>query len=403
MKRVVITGLGIISSIGNNASEVLSSLKTGQSGISFNPVYAELGLRCHIDGSINMMVEDKIDRRIRRFMSMSAAYAYIAMQQAINDAELTDKQISNPKTGLIIGSGGASHASIVEAADLLRNRGIRKVGPYRVPQTMGSTVSANLATAFKIKGLSYSISSACATSSHCIGNAYEQILMGNQDIMFAGGAEEVHWTSTMMFDAMGALSTKYNDTPEKASRPYDKDRDGFVYSGGSGVLVLEEYEHAISRGAKIYGEIVGYGASTDGADMVAPSGEGAVRSIQLAMRNIKSTIDYINTHGTSTPAGDIKELEAIKIVFRNNIPAISSTKSLTGHAQGAAGAHEAIYSLLMMQENFITASANIANLDPAAKNSPIVQQNQENIIINTAMSNSFGFGGTNATLIFSKV
>lgn len=403
MKRVVVTGLGIVSSIGNNVNEVLTSLKTGQSGIAFNPLYAELGLRCHIDGPIKMTVEDKIDRRIRRFMSISAAYGYIALQQAIDDAELSEAQVSNPRTGLIMGSGGASHGSIVEAADLLRERGIRKVGPYRVPQTMGSTVSANLATAYKIKGLSYSITSACATSSHCIGNAYEQILLGNQNIMFAGGAEEIHWTSTMMFDAMGALSTKYNDTPEIASRPYDKDRDGFVYSGGGGVIVLEEREHALARGAEIYGELVGYGASTDGADMVAPSGEGAERSIQLAMRNIKLPIDYINTHGTSTLAGDIKELDAIRRVFSDNIPPVSSTKSLTGHAQGAAGVHEAIYSLLMMQDSFIAPSFNIATIDPAAEDMPIVQKYQGNETLNTVISNSFGFGGTNATLIFSKI
>lgn len=402
MRRVVITGMGIVSCIGNNITEVLNSLKSGKSGITFNPQYVELGLRCHVDGSINMTVEDKIDRRLRRFMSMSAAYGYLAMQQAINDAELSDKQISNPKTGLIIGSGGASHGSIVEAADLLRQRGIRKVGPYRVPQTMSSTVSANLATAFKIKGLSYSISSACATSSHCIGSAYEQILLGNQNIMFAGGAEEIHWTSTMMFDAMGALSTKYNNTPEMASRPYDKDRDGFVYSGGSGVIVLEEREHALARNAKIYGEVIGYGASTDGADMVAPSGEGAVRSIQLAMRNITTPIDYINTHGTSTLAGDIKELEAIRTVFGKKIPSISSTKSLTGHAQGAAGVHEAIYSILMMKDKFIAASSNIQTLDPSAIGIPIVREYRENINLNMVMSNSFGFGGTNATLIFSN-
>ncbi len=336
-------------------------------------------------------------------MGDAAAYNYIAMQQAINDAGLTASEISNPNTGLIVGSGGASHANTVEASKILFEKGVRRVGSYRVPKTMASTTSANLSTAFKIKGISYSISSACATSAHCIGNAYEQILLGNQELMFAGGgAEEVHWTSTMMFDAMGALSTHFNDSPETASRPYDNNRDGFVFSGGAGILVLEDLEHARARQADIYAELVGYGASSDGANMVAPSGEGAVRSMQRALRYIDEKIDYLNTHGTSTPVGDIKELEAIRTVFGLNIPPISSTKSLTGHALGAAGVHEAIYSLLMMKDNFIAASANISEIDPPADEFPIVRELHSNIDINTLMSNSFGFGGTNCTLIFCR-
>jgi 3-oxoacyl-[acyl-carrier-protein] synthase I len=403
MRRVVVTGLGIISSIGTNMQEVIGSLRDGRSGVRFNQQYADLGLRCHVDGSIPVDCSELIERKLRRFMGDAAVYGYVALRDAIEDACLTANDISHPRTGLIMGSGGASHANTVAAADMLRARGIRRVGPYQVPRTMSSTISANLATAFQIKGLTYSISSACATSSHCIGSAYEQILFGKQDLMFSGGAEEVHWTSTMMFDAMGALATKYNDTPETASRPYDINRDGFVFSGGGGVLVLEELAHAQARGAKIYAELVGYGATTDGYDMVTPSGEGAARSMMQAMECVSNPIDYINTHGTSTPAGDIRELEAIKVVFGAAIPPLSSTKSLTGHALGAAGVHEAIYCLLMMQQGFIAASSNIDQIDPAASAMPIVRERRDNISLDTVMSNSFGFGGTNATLVFSAL
>jgi len=403
MKRIVITGAGIVSSIGNNKAEVTKSLRHGLSGIRFNPEYKALGLRCHIDGPIVIDQQAMIERKLHRFMGDAAAYGYIAMQEAIDDAGLTDSQVSNPDTGIIVGSGGASHANTIEAAELLQTKGIRRVDPYRVTKTMGSTTSANLATAFKIKGINYSISSACSTSAHCIGNAYEQILLGNQTVMFAGGAEEVHWSATMMFDAMGALSTHFNDSPETASRPYDKDRDGFVFSGGAGILVLESLEHAEARGANIYAELIGYAATSDGMDMVSPSGEGAIRSMQIALRNVSDKIDYINTHGTSTPIGDFKELEAIRAVFGDEIPAISSTKSLTGHALGAAGANEAIYSLLMMKEGFITASANISELDPAMGGFPIVRKNINHTELNTVMSNSFGFGGTNSTLVFRRI
>ena len=400
MKRIVITGLGIVSSIGNSKEEVADSLQHGKSGIRFNPEYKALGLRCHVDGPIQINLEEKINRKLRRFMGDAAAYNYIAMQQAIEDAGLNHAEISNPKTGLIVGSGGASHANTVEASEILHKKGVRRLGPYRVPRTMASTTSANLSTAFEIQGISYSISSACATSAHCIGNAYEQILLGNQDVMFAGGAEEVHWTSTMMFDAMGALSTRFNNTPKVASRPYDKNRDGFVFSGGAGVLVLEELEHARAREATIYAELVGYGAASDGNNMVVPSGAGAVRSMRRALRDIDEKIDYINAHGTSTPIGDLIELEAIKTVFGDAVPPVSSTKSLTGHALGAAGVNEAIYSLLMMKDSFISASANISELDPAIHGIPILRENRYNTQLNTVMSNSFGFGGTNCTLIF---
>ncbi len=401
MKRVVITGLGIVSSIGNNRQEVANSLRQGKSGIEFAPEYAEMGFRSHVHGSININIEELIDRKIRRFMGTAAAYNYIAMQQAIEASGLTEEQVSNPRTGLIVGSGGASHASTVAAADILRDRGIRRVGPYMVPKTMGSTTSANLATAFKIKGVNYSISSACSTSAHCIGNACEQIQMGKQDIVFAGGGEELGWQGSLMFDAMGALSSKYNETPDKASRAYDANRDGFVISGGGGLVVLEELEHAKARGANIYAEVVGYGATSDGFDMVQPSGEGAVRCMQLAMSTVDGEIDYINAHGTSTPVGDVKELGAIREVFGDKTPKISSTKSLTGHALGAAGVNEAIYSLIMMEEGFLAASANIEELDEAAEGVAIVRELEEQPI-NIVMSNSFGFGGTNATLVMQR-
>ncbi|MDZ7662217.1 beta-ketoacyl-ACP synthase I [Thiohalophilus sp.] len=402
LRRVAITGLGIVSSIGNNRQEVTDSLRQGRSGIRFNSEYAELGFRSQIDGPIDMNLDEMIDRKLKRFMGDGAAFNYLAMEQAIADAGLEEKEISNPRSGLIVGSGGPSTKNIVQAADILREKGVRKVGPYMVPRTMSSTNSACLATPFKIKGVNYSISSACSTSAHCIGNGYELIQMGKQDIVFAGGGEEVHWTLSVLFDAMGALSSKYNDAPETASRTYDVDRDGFVISGGGGVLVLEELEHAKARGATIYAELVGYGATSDGFDMVQPSGEGAVRCMQQALQEVKTPVDYINAHGTSTPVGDIRELEAVKEVFGDNMPAIASTKSLTGHALGAAGVNEAIYSLLMMQENFLAASANIQELDPGAEGYPIVRERQDDASINCVMSNSFGFGGTNATLVFQR-
>ncbi len=402
MKRVVVTGLGIVSSIGNNQDEVTDSLRAGRSGIEFSEGYAALGFRSHVHGSVNVDIEALIDRKLRRFMGDAAAYNCIAMQQAIADAGLDEAQVSNPRAGLIVGSGGASHANTVAAADILREKGIRRVGPYMVPRTMGSTTSANLATAFKIKGVNYSISSACSTSAHCIGNAMEQIQLGKQDLVFAGGGEELGWESSMMFDAMGALSSKYNDMPEKASRAYDAERDGFVISGGGGVLVLEELEHAKSRGARIYAELVGYGATSDGFDMVQPSGEGAVRCMRLALEGVEGRVDYINAHGTSTPAGDMKELEAIRAVFGDDMPAISSTKSLTGHALGAAGVNEAIYSLLMMRHDFLCASANIETLDPAAEGMPILLERKDKAGAELMLSNSFGFGGTNACLVFRR-
>lgn len=402
MKRVVITGIGIVSCLGNDQASVLESLKKGQSGIRFKEEYKEIGLRSHIAGSIDLDVEELIDRRHRRFMSDAAAYAYVAMQQAIDDAGLSKDLVSNVRTGLIAGSGGASLSSIVEGADILRERGVKRMGPYRVPKSMSSTVSACLATPFEIKGVNYSITSACSTSAHCIGNAMELIQLGKQDIIFAGGGEEEHWSLTCQFDAMGALSTKYNETPEKASRAYDQDRDGFVIAGGGAMLALEEREHAIKRGAKIYAEVVGYGATSDGYDMVAPSGEGAVRCMQQAMATVSGPIDYINAHGTSTPVGDVKELGAVREVFGDNIPYITSTKSLSGHSLGAAGAHEAIYSLIMMQNNFIAASANVENLDEQAAGMPIVTERMVDVKLDTMMSNSFGFGGTNASLVFQR-
>ncbi len=402
MKRVVVTGLGIVSSIGANKEEVTESLREGRSGITFNEKYAELGFRSHVSGEINVDTKELIDRKLLRFMGNAAAYNYIAMKQAIEDSGLTEEQVSNERAGLIVGSGGASTENVTLAVDTLRAKGIRRVGPYMVPRTMGSTTSACLSTAFKIKGVNYSISSACATSAHCVGNAMELIQMGKQDIVFAGGGEEVHWTLSLMFDGMGALSSKYNDTPEKASRAYDADRDGFVISGGGGLLVLEELEHAKARGAKIYAELVGYGATSDGYDMVQPSGEGAVRCMRQAMATVEGDVDYVNAHGTSTPVGDTKELGAIAEVFGDKAPAIGSTKSLTGHALGAAGVNEAIYSLLMMENSFIAASANIENLDPAAETLPIVRETQTDVQLNTVLSNSFGFGGTNASLVFQR-
>ncbi len=402
MKRVVVTGIGIVSCLGNDQASVLESLKNGKSGITFSPEYEELGLRSHVSGSIDLDLDELIDRRPRRFMSDAAAYAYVAMQQSIDDAGLTKDQVSNVRTGLVAGSGGASMSSMVEAADILRAKGVKRVGPYRVPKVMSSTVSACLATPFEIKGVNYSITSACSTSAHCIGNAMELIQLGKQDIVFAGGGEEEHWSLTCLFDAMGALSTKYNETPDKASRAYDADRDGFVIAGGGAMLVLEEREHALARGAKIYAEVVGYGATSDGFDMVAPSGEGAVRCMQQAMATVDTPIDYINAHGTSTPVGDVKELAAVREVFGDKLPNITSTKSLSGHSLGAAGAHEAIYSILMMQNNFIAASANVDNLDDEAQGMPIVTERLDNAKIDTIMSNSFGFGGTNASLVFQR-
>lgn len=402
MKRVVVTGLGIVSSIGNNKTEVLDSLRAGRSGISHQPEYAEQGLRSHVAGSVRLDVADLIDRKLLRFMADGHAYAWLAMQEAIADAGLPPELVSNLRTGLIVGAGGASHESILEGIDTARAKGVRRVGPYMVTKAMCSGVSACLATGAQIKGINYAISSACATSAHCIGNAVEQIQLGKQDIVFAGGAEEEHWTMAFMFDAMGALSSKYNETPERASRTYDADRDGFVISGGGGILVLEEREHALRRGARIHAEVVGYGATSDGYDMVAPSGEGAVRCMRQAMATVDAPIDYINTHGTSTPVGDVRELEALREVFGDAMPPLSSTKSLTGHALGAAGVHEAIYSLLMMQENFIAASANIERLDPAAEGLPIVRKRRDGVQLNTVLSNSFGFGGTNASLVFAR-
>jgi 3-oxoacyl-[acyl-carrier-protein] synthase I len=402
MRRVVITGLGIVSSIGNNKREVADSLRTGRSGIEFIKEYEELGFRSQVAGTININVDELIDRKLRRFMGNSAAYNYIAMKEAVEDSGLGKDMISNPRTGLIAGSGGASTENVSLAIDLLREKGIRRVGPYMVPRTMSSTNSACLATPFRIHGVNYSISSACSTSAHCIGNGYELIQFGKQDIVFAGGGEELHWTLTLMFDAMGALSSKYNAAPTTASRPYDATRDGFVIAGGGGMVVLEELEHARKRGARIYAEVVGYGATSDGYDMVQPSGEGAVRCMQQAMATVEEPIDYINAHGTSTPVGDMRELEAIRTVFDTTPPQITSTKSLSGHSLGAAGVHEAIYSLLMMQEDFISASANINELDPAGTGFPIVRECRTNAGLNTVMSNSFGFGGTNATLIFSR-
>lgn len=402
MKRVVITGMGVVSCLGNDKETVTEALRTGKSGITFNEKYKDVGLRSHVCGRPEIDVSEHIDRKVRRFMGDAAAYAYISMAQAIEDAGLEEDLISNPRTGLIFGSGGGSQKAQTESVNICLAKGIKRVGPYAVPKTMASTTSACLATPFKIKGINYTISSACATSAHCIGNAYEQIQMGKQDIVFAGGGEEEDWRLTLLFDAMGALSSKYNDTPETASRPYDETRDGFVISSGGGTLVLEELEHAKARGAKIYAELVGYGATSDGYDMVAPSGEGAVRCMQQAMATVNGDIDYVNTHGTSTPVGDTAELGAIKEVFTGSIPKIGSTKSLAGHSLGATGVHEAIYSLLMMENEFIAGSININQIDPEAKELPIVQKT-ENTKVNTILSNSFGFGGTNASLIFQRL
>ncbi|BCE01214.1 beta-ketoacyl-ACP synthase I [Marinicellulosiphila megalodicopiae] len=402
MRRVVVTGMGIVSCIGNDLSTVTQSLKEGRSGIKFKEEYKEMGMRSHIAGSCDIDLSEHIDRKSLRFMGEAAGYSYVAMQQAIIDSGLEKSEVSNVRTGLIAGSGGAASSSQVESADILRERGLKRVGPYRVTQVMGSTVSACLATPFEIKGVNYSITSACATSAHCIGNAVEQIQLGKQDVVFAGGGEEEHWTLSVLFDAMGALSTKYNDTPDKASRPYDADRDGFVIAGGGGMVVLEELEHALARGAKIYGEVTGYGATSDGYNMVAPSGEGAVRCMQQAMSTVNGPIDYINAHGTSTPAGDTAELGAVNTAFGDNVPMVASTKSLTGHSLGATGVQEAIYSLLMMENNFVAASANVENLDPLAVDANIVTKMRDNMTLNRVMSNSFGFGGTNATLIMDK-
>ncbi len=402
MRRVVVTGIGIVSSIGNNKDEVLDSLRNGRSGVEFCEEYRERGFRCHVHGPIRLDLNSVIDRKALRFMGDGAAFNFLAMEQAIADAGLEKREISNERTGLIMGSGGPSTRNMLEAFDTARNKSPKRVGPYMVPRVMSSTNSATLSTWFQIKGLSYSISSACSTSAHCIGNAAELIQIGKQDIIFAGGGEEVHWTMTVLFDAIPALSSSFNDRPTEASRPYDKDRDGFVISGGGGVIVLEELEHAKARGARIYGELVGYAATSDGVDMVQPSGEGAVRCMKMAMQNLDMPIDYINTHGTSTPIGDLRELEAIRQAFGNAVPAISSTKSLTGHAQGAAGVNEAVYSLLMMEHNFIAASANIQELDSEAEGMPIARELQESVELNSVMSNSFGFGGTNASLVFKR-
>ena len=402
LRRVVVTGLGVVSCIGHNQEEVLASLKSAKSGITFNEKYAEMGFRSHVSGDPKMDVTEFIDKRVMRFMGEGAAYNYISMQQAIEDAGLEKSDVSNERSGLIMGSGGPSTSNLVNAADIAREKGPKRIGPFMVPRTMSSTNSATLATPFEIKGVNYTISSACSTSAHCIGNAAEMIQWGKQDIMFAGGGEELDWSMSMMFDAMGALSSKYNDTPEKASRAYDANRDGFVIAGGGGVLVLEELEHAKARGAKIYGELTGYGANSDGYDMVAPSGEGAVRCMKLAMQNVNGPIDYINTHGTSTPVGDVKELGAIKEVFGGQNPYISSTKSLTGHSLGATGVQEAIYSLLMMNNNFVCESANIETLDEQAEGLNITRERKDGVELKNIMSNSFGFGGTNASLVFSK-
>jgi 3-oxoacyl-[acyl-carrier-protein] synthase-1 len=403
MKRAVITGLGVVSPLGNNKEQTLGSLRDVRSGIRFKDEYKELGMRSQVAGTIELDTSELIDRKLLRFMGDASAYSYIAMKEAIEDAGLETDEVSNVRSGIVAGSGGASSSNQVEAADILREKGIRRVGPYRVTRTMGSTVSACLATPFQIKGVNYSITSACSTSAHCIGHAVELIQLGKQDIVFAGGGEEEHWTLSSLFDAMGALSAGYNDTPERASRAYDRDRDGFVISGGGGFLVVEEYEHAKARGAKIYAEVVGYGATSDGYDMVAPSGEGGQRAMEMAISTVEGKIDYINAHGTSTPAGDPPEIEAITRVFGTEMPKISSTKSLSGHSLGAAGVHEAIYSLLMLENDFICPSANIENLDPEIGEAPIVRERIDNAGLKTILSNSFGFGGTNAVLAFQKI
>jgi len=403
MRRVVVTGMGIVSSIGNNTQEVVASLREAKSGIVTADDYVRLGFRSQVHGSLKIDLDAVVDRRARRFQGDGAGYCWVAMNQAIADAGLEEKDISNPRTGLIVGTGGPSTKAIVAAADITRaNNSPKRIGPFAVPKAMSSTASANLSTWFKTKGVNYSISSACSTSANCIGNAYELIQWGKQDVMFAGGGEELDWTLSELFDAMGAMSSKYNATPEKASRAYDKNRDGFVISGGGGILILEEYEHAKARGAKIYAEMVGYGATADGADMVAPSGEGAIRCMKMAIETVTGGIDYINPHATSTPVGDIPEINAIREVFGEKMPPISATKSLTGHSQGAAGVHEAIYTLLMMQSGFICESANIEELDPAVAGANIVRERIDGANIQTALSNSFGFGGTNATLVFQR-
>ena len=402
IKRAVITGLGVVSPLGNDKATVTASLRNQKSGISFQDSYVEMGLRSHVAGSINLDIEARIDRKIRRFMADAAAFGYVAMADAIEDAGLEESDVSNERCGIVAGSGGASSLNLTEAADILREKGLKRVGPYRVTRTMGSTVSACLATPFSIKGVNYSITSACSTSAHCIGHALELIQLGKQDIVFAGGGEEEHWTMTSLFDAMGALSTQYNDTPERASRAYDADRDGFVIAGGGGFVVVEELSHALARGAKIYAEIVGYGATSDGHDMVAPSGEGGQRAMKLALSTVDGKIDYINAHGTSTPAGDISELDAISAVFGSEVPRISSTKSLSGHSLGSAGVHESIYTLLMLENDFICGSANIENIDPGVGERPVVRETVENAGLNNVMSNSFGFGGTNAVLAYQR-
>lgn len=403
MRRVVVTGMGIVSSIGNNTQEVLASLREAKSGIVKADKYAELGFRCQVHGAPTLDPAEVVDRRAMRFLGGGAAWNHVAMEQAIRDSGVEPAEVSNERTGIVMGSGGPSTRTLIEAADIAREKGPKRIGPFAVPKAMSSTASATLATWFKIKGVNYSISSACATSNHCIGNATELIQWGKQDMIFAGGCEELDWTLSMLFDAMGAMSSGYNETPTKASRAYDKDRDGFVIAGGAGVLVLEELEHAKARGAKIYAEVAGYGATSDGYDMVAPSGEGAARCMQMALETVKAPIDYINPHATSTPIGDLKEIEAIRDVFGKNPPPISATKSLTGHSLGAAGAQEAIYSLLMMQNGFICESANIENLDPAFEDMPIVGERRDNVTLGAVLSNSFGFGGTNASVVFKRL
>ena len=410
MRRVAITGIGIVSSIGNNVSEVTNSLRNGTSGIVAAPEYTELGFRSQVHGTVKLDVVDHVDRKQLRFMGEGAAYAVLAMEQAIADAGLEDHQVSNERSGLVAGSGGPSTANLLAAFDITREKGPKRIGPYMVPRCMSSTVSACIATFFKIRGINYSISSACSTSAHCITAGADAIRSGSQDIVFAGGGEELHWTLSVLFDAMGAMSSKYNDTPELASRPYDADRDGFVIAGGGGMVVLEDMDHAVARGAKIYAELVGYGANSDGADMVAPSGEGAVRCMELALagfdgNKLTDKVDYINAHGTSTPVGDVKELDAVRTVFgpRGHLPVVTSTKSLTGHSLGATGVQEAIYTIIMMQNKFIAASANIHTPDPAIGDIPVAQSRMDDFSINLALSNSFGFGGTNATLALRKV
>ncbi len=403
MRRVVVTGMGIVSSVGNNTQEVLASLREAKSGISRADDYARLGFRCQVQGAPSLDPSEQVDRRAMRFLGQGAAWNHVAMEQAIRDAGLEQGDVSNERSGIVMGSGGPSARAIVDAADITREKGPKRVGPFAVPKAMSSTASATLATWFKIKGVNYSISSACATSSHCIGNAAEMIQWGKQDLVFAGGCEELDWTLSVLFDAMGAMSSGYNDTPQKASRAYDRDRDGFVIAGGAGVLVLEELERAKARGAKIYGELAGYGATSDGHDMVAPSGEGAVRCMRMALKDVRAPVDYINPHATSTPIGDIKEIEALREVFGDKCPPISATKSLTGHSLGAAGVQEAIYSLLMLNNGFICESANIENIDPAMDGMPIVRERVDNARLGCVLSNSFGFGGTNATLVFKRL